>query len=148
MHRRCASFPKQKALHLQCNGADSRNTSTFCSQSAALLQKAVTFRVSLRENLPQAAFCSLAQNRTPLAHQRVAPRKTKKALYLQCFSFSGGATQNRTGGEGFADLCLTAWLWRRIIKQEITHRYLLFLLERITGLEPATSTLARWRSTK
>ena len=86
MHRRCASFPKQKALHLQCNGADSRNTSTFCSQSAALLQKAVTFRVSLRENLPQAAFRSLARNRTPLAHQRVAPRKTKKALQMQCFS--------------------------------------------------------------
>ena len=25
----------------------------------------------------------------------------------------GGATRNRTGDEGFADLCLTAWLWRR-----------------------------------
>ena len=24
----------------------------------------------------------------------------------------GGATRNRTGDEGFADLCLTAWLWR------------------------------------
>ena len=29
-----------------------------------------------------------------------------------CFRF-GGATRNRTGDEGFADLCLTAWLWRR-----------------------------------
>ena len=27
----------------------------------------------------------------------------------------GGATRNRTGDEGFADLCLTAWLWRRIL---------------------------------
>ena len=27
---------------------------------------------------------------------------------------AGGATQNRTGGEGFADLCLTAWLWRHM----------------------------------
>ena len=26
----------------------------------------------------------------------------------------GGGTQNRTGDEGFADLCLTAWLCRRI----------------------------------
>ena len=26
--------------------------------------------------------------------------------------FVGGATRNRTGDEGFADLCLTAWLWR------------------------------------
>ena len=28
--------------------------------------------------------------------------------------FFGGATRNRTGDKGFADLCLTAWLWRRI----------------------------------
>ena len=27
---------------------------------------------------------------------------------------SGGANQNRTGDGDFADLCLTAWLWRRI----------------------------------
>ncbi len=25
--------------------------------------------------------------------------------------FSGGTTQNRTGDKGFADLCLTSWLW-------------------------------------
>ena len=46
----------------------------------------------------------------------------------------GGATRNRTGDEGFADPCLTAWLWRH--------------MERETGLEPATSALARLRSTK
>ena len=28
----------------------------------------------------------------------------------------GGATRNRTGDEGFADLCLTAWLWRRMVQ--------------------------------
>ena len=28
--------------------------------------------------------------------------------------FFGGATRNRTGDEGVADLCLTAWLWRRM----------------------------------
>ena len=39
------------------------------------------------------------------------------------------------GNKGFADLCLTAWLCR------------LEKMERETGLEPATSTLARWRST-
>ena len=39
-------------------------------------------------------------------------------------------------GNGVADRGLTTWL-RHQIK-----------LERITGLEPATSTLARWRSTK
>ena len=29
--------------------------------------------------------------------------------------FFGGATRNRTGDKGFADLCLTAWLWRHIL---------------------------------
>ena len=86
------------------------------------------------------------------------------------------------GNKGFADLCLTAWLWRRIVeritglatpapqatrprRRKTLHRSLLLpfaprtpsfssprrsfaLLERITGLEPATSTLARSRSTK
>ena len=37
------------------------------------------------------------------------------------------------GNEGFADLCLTAWLWYHV--------------ERETGIEPATSTLARLRYT-
>ena len=37
---------------------------------------------------------------------------------------------------------------RRVQKKKQTTLGLLFLLERITGLEPATSTLARWRSTK
>ena len=36
---------------------------------------------------------------------------------MGCFSF-GGATRNRTGDEGFADLCLTAWLWRHEMKDE------------------------------
>ena len=45
----------------------------------------------------------------------------------------GGDTQNRTGDKGFADLCLTAWLCRH--------------MERKTGLEPATPTLARLCST-
>ena len=31
-------------------------------------------------------------------------------------SFSGGATQTRTGGGAFAELCLTTWLWRRLDK--------------------------------
>ena len=79
----------------------------------------------------------------------------------------GGATRNRTGDEGFADLCLTAWLWRHEMKDERgggrnrnregnkpeksgceCMRFASAILERITGLEPATSTLARSRSTK
>ena len=47
------------------------------------------------------------------------------------------------GNKGFADLCLTAWLWRRINAILCLNK-----MERITGLEPATSTLARSRSTK
>ena len=47
----------------------------------------------------------------------------------------GGDTRIRTGDKGFADLCLTAWLCR------------LNLSGAGNGLEPATSTLARLRST-
>ena len=46
----------------------------------------------------------------------------------------GGASQNRTDDRGVAVLCLTTWLWRH-------------LLERKTGFEPATPTLARSYST-
>ena len=38
------------------------------------------------------------------------------------------------GNNGFADRGLTAWLW--------------YHMERMTRLELATSTLARWRSTR
>ena len=60
--------------------------------------------------------------------------KSKRAPRLGCSFAFGGATRIRTGDKGFADPCLTTWPWRRV--------------ERITGLEPATSTLARSRSTK
>ncbi len=39
----------------------------------------------------------------------------EKILKALLSGFFGGATRNRTGDEGVADLCLTAWLWRRII---------------------------------
>ena len=42
-----------------------------------------------------------------------ANQKLPAHQYLRSF-LSGGATRNRTGDEGFADLCLTAWLWRHI----------------------------------
>ncbi len=47
----------------------------------------------------------------------------------------GGGNRIRTGDKGFADLCLTTWLCRHI------------KMERKTGFEPATPTLARWCST-
>ena len=57
------------------------------------------------------------------------------------------------GNESFADSCLTAWLWRRAhihmyMEKEALMNSGLFLVERVTRLELATSTLARWRSTR
>ena len=37
---------------------------------------------------------------------------SKKVSTRRVLTFFGGATRNRTGDEGFADPCLTAWLWR------------------------------------
>ncbi len=46
----------------------------------------------------------------------------------------GGATRNRTGDKGFADLCLTAWLWRRFAEKP---RYLVaFLWSGLRGSNP------------
>src|SRR5512146_1714247 len=57
----------------------------------------------------------------------------------------GGAGRNRTGDRGFADLGLTTWLPRHG-KNPRPGRGL-ETLERETGFEPATSTLARSHST-
>ncbi len=58
----------------------------------------------------------------------VSTNSTTPALVL----INGGDTRIRTGDEDFADPCLTTWRCRRIKK-----------MERETGLEPATTTLAR-----
>ena len=78
-------------------------------------------------------------------------RKTKKQPKSYDFDCSlGGATRNRTGDRGVADLCLTAWPWRRIqlTNADANDIRTRIVLERITGLEPATFALARRRSTK
>ena len=54
--------------------------------------------------------------------------------------------QIRTGGEGFAGPCLTTWPSRHYQKKPARKRAS-NELERTTGLEPATPTLARWCST-
>ena len=41
---------------------------------------------------------------------RIDKVKTPTAIAVGVF---GGATRNRTGDKGFADLCLTTWLWRQ-----------------------------------
>ena len=75
----------------------------------------------------------------------------EKILKALLSGFFGGATRIRTGDKGFADPCLTTWPWRHILlvtnadANDIRTR---IVLERITGLEPATFALARRRSTK
>ena len=86
-------------------------------------------------------------------------KNTKKKKPLTRLFFLEAPPGIGPGNKGFADLCLTAWLWCRRMKKTKKmfcgkEPYIIFrfiqtaLLERITGLEPATSTLARSRSTK
>ena len=44
----------------------------------------------------------------------VVSASKKKRAPLRCSFLFGGATRNRTGDRGVADLCLTAWPWRHI----------------------------------
>ncbi len=46
----------------------------------------------------------------------------KKEQVAVTYSFFGGTTQIRTGGEAFAELCLTSWLWCQLPKH-CTKRY-------------------------
>ena len=48
--------------------------------------------------------------------QQTLFRSKKRNTSLLASVSSGGATQNRTGDGDFADLCLTAWLWRRMYR--------------------------------
>ena|GEM_PF-6562525 len=50
--------------------------------------------------------------------------------------------------EGFADPCLTTWPRHHNKQKAGVNRFLAVCLERPTRLELATSTLARWRSTR
>ena len=44
--------------------------------------------------------------------------KNKKPVLTDWFFIFGGATRNRTGDRGVADLCLTAWPWRRSFERK------------------------------
>ena len=61
--------------------------------------------------------------------------KSKDLLY-----FLEATPRFELGNQSFADSCLTTWLCR--------HIHLDKKMERMTRLELATSTLARWRSTR
>ena len=72
--------------------------------------------------------------------RRTAKKKTftmQLCLGKRLYSIMEAASRFELENGGFADLCLTTWLCRRINR----------LLERETGFEPATSTLARLHST-
>ena len=56
----------------------------------------------------------------------VLPPRDFKSLASANFATSagdGGATQIRTGGKGFADPCLTTWLWRPAIKLPLIKKW-------------------------
>ena len=62
------------------------------------------------------ATSTLARSRsTKWAKSAYGILKAKDISYTQVTRY-GGATRNRTGDKGFADLCLTAWLWRHLKK--------------------------------
>ena len=98
--------------------------------------------------------CSFVGETSP-GRRQAAYRQVRSALWVQCkkdipwdvFFALEASPGIGPGNKGFADLCLTAWLRRLIITgTNFIHSYP--CLERITGIEPATSTLARSRSTK
>ena len=75
------------------------------------------------------------------------PHLGKVVLYqLSHVRKYGGENRIRTGGEGFAGPCLTTWPSRHYQKKP-ARKQASNELERTTGLEPATPTLARWCST-
>ena len=65
--------------------------------------------------------------RTGLEPVRVLPRRILSPVRLPIppprrlnalgLVGDGGATQIRTGGRAFAELCLTTWLWRRLANE-------------------------------
>ena len=87
------------------------------------------------------------ENSTPIARTpRIATRKKLRHPQAPESKNLGGDVRIRTGDKGFAGLCLTTWPRRRIKMADCTTGHLEYL-ERATGFEPATSTLARWRAT-
>ena len=75
-------------------------------------------------------------------------RKIKRMTTPSVWSSFGGDTQTRTGGGAFAELCLTTWLCRPMDNRSKALAPVIICMEQVTRLELATSTLARWRSTR
>ena len=86
-------------------------------------------------------MCSINENKkAALKPLKIYVYRKEKTLYRTLKVQIGGLIHMEVppgfepGNNGFADRGLTTWLWYR--------------MERMTRLELATSTLARWRSTR
>ena len=148
------------ALHFQ--------TKEHCSRSALLFGGATTHRSHSRSLSPirlrlllalrckasrkqfSIVFASLSDvNRRASAVGSLVHSTSKRKTHpIGCVFLLEAPPGFEPGNKGFADLCLTTWLWRLIKLRTRCIFTSCPLLERITGLEPATSTLARSRSTK
>ena len=91
----------------------------------------------------------VGQSLTHILTRTVFPQKvTKPAEIIRFPPVCGGDTQTRTGGGAFAELCLTTWLCRPMDNRSKALAPVIICMEQVTRLELATSTLARWRSTR
>ena len=110
--------------------------------SYIMCRKAEVSAVSARPSLTKGD----AQMLNPSSNPERSPQK--KGPHQRWEPFLLEATPRfELGNQGFADPCLTTWLCRHgIEKGAVSGRP--FHLERLTRLELATSTLARWRSTR
>ena len=85
----------------------------------------LALRAKFAEEFPCEHGTSFRQKCEPVfVHKRTKARfdegecrQNERAPYWVLFHF-GGATRNRTGDRGVADLCLTAWPWRHIFCQQ------------------------------
>ena len=138
MPKRNVSSDAMTARHL-CRA----NNSSATPHKAGRSKQGLVATLSTELVKMEALFYNL-----PIALTR--PTGNKKGLHsVQSFlSAYGGDARIRTGGKGFAGLCLTTWPRRRLKKPTVNNRIgLRNQMERTTGFEPATPTLARLCST-
>ena len=132
--KRTVSSDAMTARHL-CRA----NNSSATPHKAGRSKRGLVATLSTELAKMEALFYNL-----PIALTR--PTGNKKGLHtVQSFlSAYGGDARIRTGGKGFAGLCLTTWPRRRLKKPTVKNRIgLRNQMERTTGFEPATPTLAR-----
>ena len=80
-------------------------------RSTSFARSATSFCVRFADN----DVLALLEMMLTFGQMMLCPADINEKNHRDCDGFFGGATRNRTGDEGVADLCLTAWLWRLII---------------------------------